>query len=847
MNISYKWLKRYINLQDDAETVAKILTSIGLEVGTVEEVETIKGGLRGLVIGQVLTCEEHPNSDHLHITQTQLAPGEEPVQIVCGAPNVAAGQKVIVATLGTTLYDGEEKFVIKKSKIRGVESFGMICAEDEIGVGAGHDGIMVLPEDVTVGTPAADYFHVESDYLIEVDITPNRADAISHYGVARDLYAYYQAHGNKEITLTRPSVEAFKVDNHDLEIAIEVQNPVACPRYSGVSITDVEVKESPEWLQNALRTIGLRPINNIVDATNFVLHSIGQPMHAFDADHIAGKKVVIRNAAQGDKFVTLDEVERTLNENDLMICCGESKVQSLKSEDQCDSRLETQDSRLLCIAGVFGGLHSGVTESTKNVFLESAYFSPVSVRKTARRHGLNTDASFRYERGCDPNITLYALQLCALLIQEIAGGKVSMEITDVYAEPIKPFEVDFSIERCNRLIGKELSEETILTILKALEIEVSSNDSRLETQDLRLLVPPYRVDVQRECDVIEDILRIYGYNNVEFPEKLNSNLSYSVKPDSVALQRRISEQLTAQGFNEILNNSLTKTSYYEASETYPIANSVRILNPLSQDLALLRQSLLFGGLESIQRNVNRQNADLRFYEFGNIYAVRGERISHADEPSLAKYTEETHLALWITGNKAAQSWTQADQKTTFYQLRAYVNAVLKRLGVNLDKITFEPLQNELFADGLRLLINGKEIGFLAIVNRKLLKQFDIDNDVFYADLSWKALLKQNKQYKAVIEDLAKFPEVKRDFALLVDKTVVFEDLRKAALQTAGKLLKNVYLFDVYEGKNLPAGKKSYALSFILQDPNNTLKDQQIENTMARLKKTFEDKFGATLR
>ncbi len=855
MNISYKWLKRYINLQDNAETVAKILTSIGLEVGTVEEVETIKGGLRGLVIGQVLTCEEHPNSDHLHITQTQLAPGEEPVQIVCGAPNVAAGQKVIVATLGTTLYDGEEKFVIKKSKIRGVESFGMICAEDEIGVGAGHDGIMVLPEDVTVGTPAADYFHVESDYLIEVDITPNRADAISHYGVARDLYAYYQAHGNKDITLTRPSVEAFKVDNRDLEIAIEVQNPVACPRYSGVSITGVEVKESPEWLQNALRTIGLRPINNIVDATNFVLHSIGQPMHAFDADHIAGKKVVVRNAAQGDKFVTLDEVERTLDAADLMICCGESTVQSLKSEDQCDSRLETQDSRLLCIAGVFGGLHSGVTESTKNVFLESAYFNPVSVRKTARRQGLNTDASFRYERGCDPNITIYALQLCALLIQEIAGGQIAMEITDVYPEPVKPFEVDFSIERCNRLIGKELGEETILTILDALEIRHEAAEGAL-----KLLVPPYRVDVQRECDVIEDILRIYGYNNVEFPEKLNSNLSYSVKPDSVALQRRISEQLTAQGFNEILNNSLTKTSYYEASETYPIANSVRILNPLSQDLALLRQSLLFGGLESIQRNVNRQNADLKFYEFGNAYryeskvqSLKSEEVSDLDsrlktqDSGLSCYTEETHLGLWITGNKAAQSWTQADQKTTFYQLRAYVNAVLKRLGVNLDKITFEPLQNELFADGLKLLINGKEIGFLAIVNHKLLKQFDIDNDVFYADLSWKALLKQNKQYNAVIEDLAKFPEVKRDFALLVDKTVVFEDLRKAALQTAGKLLKNVYLFDVYEGKNLPAGKKSYALSFILQDPNNTLKDQQIENTMARLKKTFEDKFGATLR
>ncbi len=835
MNISYKWLKRYINLQDDAETVAKILTSIGLEVGTVEQVETIRGGLRGLVIGEVVTCEEHPNSDHLHITQTRLAEGEEPVQIVCGAPNVAAGQKVIVATIGTVLYDGDEKFTIKKSKIRGVESFGMICAEDEIGVGASHDGIMVLPADVKVGTPAAEYFHVENDALIEVDITPNRADAISHFGVARDLYAYYQAHGNTEITLTRPSVEGFAVDNHDLEIAIEVQNPEACPRYSGVSITGVEVKESPEWLQNALRTIGARPINNIVDATNFILHSIGQPMHAFDADHITGKKVVVRNAAQGDKFVTLDEVERTLDAADLMICNAENEM---------------------CIAGVFGGLHSGVTENTKNVFLESAYFNPVSVRKTARRQGLNTDASFRYERGCDPNIAVYALKLCALLIQEIAGGKISMEIqiapsnspiegenchADEYAVG-KPFEVEFSFDRCRALIGKDIADETIVDILHALEIEVG--EIRITNTSL-LKVPAYRVDVQRECDVIEDILRIYGYNNIEFPEKLNTTLSYSVKPDSVALQRRISEQLTAQGFNEILNNSLTKTSYYENNTVYPIANSVRILNPLSQDLALLRQSLLFGGLESIQRNVNRKNADLKFYEFGNVYRYNAER-ANADE-SLRAYFEEQRLGLWLTGNKTAQTWVHADEKTSFYQMRAYVNAVLKRMGVNLDRLTFAPLQNELFADGLTLLVNGKELGFIGILNKKLLKQFDIDNDVFYADLSWKALLKQNKQYKAVIEDLAKFPEVKRDFALLVDKSVAFEDLRKAAFENAGKLLKSVYLFDVYEGKNLPAGKKSYALSFILQDPNNTLKDQQIENIMARLQKVFAERFGATLR
>ncbi len=846
MNISYKWLKRYINLQDDAETVAKILTSIGLEVGTVEQVETIRGGLRGLVIGEVLTCEEHPNSDHLHITQTRLAEGEEPVQIVCGAPNVAVGQKVIVATIGTVLSDGEEKFTIKKSKIRGVESFGMICAEDEIGVGASHDGIMVLPQDVQVGTPAAEYFHVENDALIEVDITPNRADAISHFGVARDLYAYYQAHGNTEITLTRPSVEGFAVDNHDLEIAIEVQNPEACPRYAGVTITGVEVKESPEWLQNALRTIGARPINNIVDATNFILHSIGQPMHAFDADHITGKKIVVRNAVQGDKFVTLDEVERTLDEKDLMITAQAPSNSPMEGENgDAQKGVSTE---LLCIAGVFGGLHSGVTENTKNVFLESAYFNPVSVRKTARRQGLNTDASFRYERGCDPNIAVYALKLCALLIKEIAGGQISMDILDIKSEGVgKPFEVEFSFDRCRALIGKDIPNETILNILKALEIEAECLTANGEC---RLKVPAYRVDVQRECDVIEDILRIYGYNNIEFPEKLNSTLSYSVKPDSVALQRRISEQLTAQGFNEILNNSLTKTSYYENNEVYPIANSVRILNPLSQDLALLRQSLLFGGLESIQRNVNRKNADLKFYEFGNTYRKdegRWTKDERQIQSPLKAYSEGQHLALWLTGNKTAQTWVHAEEKTSFYQMRAYVNAVLKRLGVNLDKVTFAPLQNGLFADGLTLLVNGKELGFIGIVSKKLLKQFDIDNDVFYADLSWKALLKQNKQYKAVIEDLAKFPEVKRDFALLVDKTVAFEDLRKAAFENAGKLLKSVYLFDVYEGKNLPAGKKSYALSFILQDPNNTLKDQQIENIMARLQKVFAEKFGAVLR
>ena len=839
MNISYNWLKRYITLNDSAEQVAQILTSIGLEVGKVEKVQTIKGGLEGLVVGEVITCIDHPNSDHLHITTTRVAPNAEPLQIVCGAPNVAAGQKVIVATVGTVLYDGDEKFTIKKGKIRGEESLGMICAEDEIGVGTNHDGIMVLPADTPVGMPAKEYFGVEDDTLIEVDITPNRADGASHYGVARDLYAYYQAKGEEAIRLEKPSVEDFHVQNHALPIEVVVENTEACPRYTGVSIKGVTIKESPDWLKKALNTIGIRPINNVVDVTNFVLHEMGQALHSFDADKIKGNKVIVKNATEGQKFITLDGVERTLSAADLMICNAEEPM---------------------CIAGVFGGQDSGISETTTNVFLESAYFDPVSIRKTARRHQLSTDASFRYERGCDPNNTLYVLKRCALLIQEVAGGEIAMEVTDVIGDEairrlgeryFAPFPVELNIDRVNALIGKELGEDKIETILRAMEVEIYSKDGK----NWQLGVPRYRVDVQRECDVVEDILRIYGYNNVEFPEKLNTSLSYNPKPNPVALQIRISEQLTAQGFNEILNNSLTKVSYYEPLEQLSLATCVKIMNPLSQDLGVMRQTLLFGGLESIQRNANRKNADLKFYEFGNCYHYNAQKIAdrQAKDPHwtydpLYAYSEEPHLALWLTGNKTAQSWVQKEEKVSFYTLHAYVNNVLRRLGVNITNCTLEPMENELCSDSMAIKApNGKQIGYMGIVNGKLLKAFDIDNPVYYADLDWNMLLRLNKQYKPVINDLPKFPEVKRDFALLVDKSVKFADLAKAALATEKKLLKAVNLFDVYEGKKLEEGKKSYALSFILQDTENTLKDKQIEAIMAKLLKTFEEKFGAKLR
>lgn len=819
MNISYNWLKQYINIDITPDALSKALTSIGLEVGGVEEVQTIKGGLEGLVVGEVLTCVAHENSDHLHVTTVNV--GEEnPLQIVCGAPNVAAGQKVIVATVGTKLYAGDESFSIKRSKIRGVESMGMICAEDEIGVGTSHDGIIVLPADVPVGMLAKDYYGIKNDTLLEVDITPNRVDAASHYGVARDLAAYF-ALKDASVKLTKPSVEAFTVQNTNLTIPVTVENTEACPRYSAVTISGVKVQESPEWLKNYLQIIGLRPINNIVDATNFVLHELGQPLHAFDADKINGGEVRVKNMPEGTVFTTLDGVERKLNAADLMICNATEPM---------------------CIGGVFGGLQSGVTETTQNVFLESAYFHPVSIRKTARRHGLNTDASFRFERGCDPTNTIYVLKRCALLIQEVAGGVISSDVIDIYPVEIKPFEVQLSLKKVNSLIGKEIGAENIEKILTALEMNIAERTA----DGYVLQVPAYRVDVQRDVDVIEDILRIYGYNNVEIGDTLKSTLSFGSKPDSYKLENLISEQLTAQGFNEILNNSLTKGGYYTDLTSYPAANSVKILNPLSSDLNVMRQTLLFGGLDNIARNVNRKNADLKFYEFGNCYQFTAE--NKTENNALAAYSESYHLGLWLTGNKHSQSWVSADEKTSVYELKAYVENILARLGFDIRKMVVGEFANDLLSEAMTIYTrSGKQLAVYGIVHPKIRKTMDIDAEVYFADINWTVLMAEINTQNVKYTELAKFPEVKRDLALLLDKQVTFAEIEKLAYETERKLLKNVNLFDVYEGKNLEAGKKSYAVSFVLQDSTKTLADAQIDPIMKKLQQAFETKLGAKLR
>ncbi|MEG0454616.1 MAG: phenylalanine--tRNA ligase subunit beta, partial [Bacteroides sp.] len=730
MNISYNWLKEYVDFDLTPDEVAAALTSIGLETGGVEEVQTIKGGLEGLVIGEVLTCEEHPNSDHLHVTTVNLGNGE-PTQIVCGAANVAAGQKVVVATLGTKLYDGDECFTIKKSKIRGVESIGMICAEDEIGIGTGHEGIIELPAEAVPGTLAKDYYNIKSDYVLEVDITPNRADACSHYGVARDLYAYLVQNG-VSATLKRPSVDAFEVENHDLDIRVTVENKEACPRYAGVTVKGVTVAESPEWLQNKLRLIGIRPINNVVDITNYIVHAFGQPLHCFDAAKIKGGEVIVKTMPEGTPFVTLDGVERKLNERDLMICNKEEAM---------------------CIAGVFGGLDSGSTETTTDVFIESAYFHPTWVRKTARRHGLNTDASFRFERGIDPNNTIYCLKLAALLIKELAGGTVSSEIKDICAAPAQDFIVDLAYAKVNSMIGKVIPVETIKSIVTSLEMKIQSETA----EGLTLAVPPYRVDVQRDCDVIEDILRIYGYNNVEIPSTLKSSLTTKGDVDkSHKLQNLVAEQLVGCGFNEILNNSLTRAAYYEGLESYPSKHTVMLMNPLSADLNGMRQTLLFGGLESIAHNANRKNADLKFFEYGNCYCFDGEKKN--PEKVLAAYSEEYHLGLWLTGKKVSNSWAHADENSTVYELKAYVENILKRLGLNLNNLVVGNLSNDIFAVALTVNTKGgKRLAEFGVVTKKLLKAFDIDNEVYYADLNWKELMKAIRSVKISYSEISKFP------------------------------------------------------------------------------------------
>ena len=815
MNISYKWLKEYVDFDLSPQQVCDALTSTGLEVDALEEVQSIRGGLKGLYVGKVLTCEMHPNSDHLHVTTVDLGKGE-PSQIVCGAPNVAAGQKVIVADLGCVLYDGDQEFTIKKSKLRGVESCGMICAEDEIGVGTSHDGIIVLPEDAVVGMPAAEYYHLESDWLIEVDITANRADALSHWGVARDLYAWLKRNGY-ETSLHRPDCNGFAVDNNNLPVDVVIENQEACKRYACVSITDCNVKESPEWLKNKLTTIGLRPINNIVDITNYVMMAYGQPLHCFDADMVKGHKIVVKTMPEGTPFQTLDGVEHKLSERDLAICNVEEPM---------------------CIAGVFGGKGSGTYETTKNVVLESAYFHPTWIRKSARRHGLSTDASFRFERGIDPNGVIYALQQAALLCKELAGGKVSMDICDVYPEKMEDARVELKYDYVHSLVGKEIPVETIKDICESLEMKVLSESA----DGLVLDVPAYRVDVTRPCDVVEDILRIYGYNNVEIPTQLKSSLVIKGSEDRKhKLQNLVSEQLVGAGFNEILNNSLTKTVYYGEDGTV-----VRIMNPLSSDLGVMRQTLLYGGLESVEHNVKRKNANLRFFEFGNCYFFDAEKADQ--ENPMQAYKEENFLGLWVTGKRVEGSWAHPNEDSTYFELAAYVQNILQRIGLKQGAIVQKKSENPVFSAGIVMENRGgKKLIEMGVLSKKLLKQFDLQQPVYFAELNWTQLMKATKKNEITYTEISKHPAVSRDLALLVDNSVEFAQIEQIARQAEKKLLKRVELFDVYEGKNLPAGKKSYAVNFILQDTEKTMNDKQIDAVMQKLIVSLKKQLGAELR
>ncbi len=800
MNISYKWLREYVDCPLSAEEVAVALTSIGLEVGGVEEVPCVRGGLKGLFVGEVLSCEAHPNSDHLHVCMVDLGK-DAPQQIVCGAPNVAAGQKVIVADLGCVLYDGDRAFEIKRSKLRGVESLGMICAEDEIGLGTSHDGIMVLPADARVGTPAADYFGMESDYQIEVDITANRADALSHWGVARDLSAWLCANGI-ESSLHRPSCDTFAVDNHELEIDVEIVNTDACRRYMALSITGCEVKESPAWLQSKLTAIGLRPINNIVDITNYVMMAYGQPMHCFDADMVEGNKIVVRTASEGTPFVTLDGEEHSLGEYDLAICNAREPM---------------------CIAGVFGGKGSGTYDTTTNVVLEAAYFHPTWIRKSARRHGLSTDASFRFERGIDPNGLEYAMKQAAILCKELAGGKVSMEIKDVYPRPIANATVELHYDYAFKLIGKDIGKDTVKNIAQSLEMTIVSESE----QSVVLSVPAYRVDVHRPCDVVEDILRIYGYNNVEIPTALKSSLTIPEEQDAMhRLENTISEQLVGCGFNEIMNNSLTKTSYYSSAEGVLDDDVVEIVNPLSADLGVMRKTLLYGGLESVARNINRKLGNLRFFEFGNTYTFAAEKLS--DASPIRAYSESKHLALWVTGKRFEGSWIAKDEPSCFYELKAYVHNILNRLGLGHDPEAMKHVT-------------------MTIVGTKTLRLFGIAQHVYYAEMNWDALMRRALKHKVEVAEISKYPPVSRDLALLIDRSVEFAQVEAIAKQCGKKLLKSVKLFDVYEGKNLPEGKKSYAVNFILQDTNRTLDDKPIDNIMNKIITSLKQQLGAELR
>ena len=825
MNISYKWLREYLDTDLGAEALAEALTSIGLETGSVERVESIRGGLAGIVIGKVLTCEIHPDSDHLHITTVDLGDPQNPVQIVCGAPNVAAGQTVVVATVGTTLYSPDgESFKIKRSKIRGVESLGMICAEDEIGVGNSHDGIIVLPAeaDALIGHPASEYYKIDDDFIIEVDLTPNRIDAASHYGVARDLAAYLSCHANA-VKAHRPSVDGFAVDEpQGRAVSVEVADTAGCVRYCGLTIEGVTVGDSPEWLRDKLSTIGMHPVNNVVDITNFILHAFGQPLHAFDADTLAADKVVVRRATEGAKFTTLDGVERTLDAADLMICDAE---------------------QARCMAGVFGGLDSGVTDATTRVFLESACFNATSVRRTARRHGISTDSSFRFERGVDPNGCMYALKLAAMLIKETAGGKICGQPVDIYPVAVNPAHVEMEFSDFARLIGREIPADTVRTILESLECHVTDNDGHLGID-----VPTYRVDVTRPCDIIEDVLRIYGYNNIAMSDELHACLSFKTAVDAADdFRRLLAEQLCGAGYSEILNNSLTARAYYTDNATYPAEGCVELLNPLSQELNVMRRTLLYGGLETLAHNINRRAADLALYEFGNVYSAKAGTEPTAEQP-LAPYTEGARLALWLTGNARTGNWLRPTEEATFYDLKATVEAILRRAGIAAVFSQTEA-DGDIFDAAMEITTTkgATPLGTIGIVSRKTLRMADIKAAVFFAELDWDAVARLAQRHRTVFSPLPRTQAVRRDLSLLLDAGTDMAQIQTAVRRCDSKLIHSVSLFDVYEGKNLPAGKKSYAISIEIQDDEKTLQDKHIDKIMSKVTETLQRTFGAELR
>ena len=825
MNISYKWLREYLDTDLGAEALAEALTSIGLETGSVERVESIRGGLAGIVIGKVLTCEIHPDSDHLHITTVDLGDPQNPVQIVCGAPNVAAGQTVVVATVGTTLYSPDgESFKIKRSKIRGVESLGMICAEDEIGVGNSHDGIIVLPAeaDALIGHPASEYYKIDDDFIIEVDLTPNRIDAASHYGVARDLAAYLSCHANA-VKAHRPSVDGFAVDEpQGRAVSVEVADTAGCVRYCGLTIEGVTVGDSPEWLRDKLNAIGMHPVNNVVDITNFILHAFGQPLHAFDADTLAADKVVVRRATEGAKFTTLDGVERTLDAADLMICDAE---------------------QARCMAGVFGGLDSGVTDATTRVFLESACFNATSVRRTARRHGISTDSSFRFERGVDPNGCMYALKLAAMLIKETAGGKICGQPVDIYPVAVNPAHVEMEFSDFARLIGREIPADTVRTILESLECHVTDNDGHLGID-----VPTYRVDVTRPCDIIEDVLRIYGYNNIAMSDELHACLSFKTAVDAADdFRRLLAEQLCGAGYSEILNNSLTARAYYTDNATYPAEGCVELLNPLSQELNVMRRTLLYGGLETLAHNINRRAADLALYEFGNVYSAKAGTEPTAEQP-LAPYTEGARLALWLTGNARTGNWLRPTEEATFYDLKATVEAILRRAGIAAVFSQTEA-DGDIFDAAMEITTTkgATPLGTIGIVSRKTLRMADIKAAVFFAELDWDAVARLAQRHRTVFSPLPRTQAVRRDLSLLLDAGTDMAQIQTAVRRCDSKLIHSVSLFDVYEGKNLPAGKKSYAISIEIQDDEKTLQDKHIDKIMSKVTETLRRTFGAELR